>query len=322
MDRPERRLEIAHFRRLHANQVGLIGWFKGTLWTLSSDWYARINIVIGIVFTFAQPSIERIFLWLIGEICYICELCCGFCRDWCSDEATDAERDPCLPTTARPRRRTCWCSCWNICTKKTVAWILSFTVLIVGIGLNVSGVFLTAWSPAKSALSSSSICGVWMLSDTDANKTLDEYESEQGQKESRAGEYARDCYGSQSSTSLNRCSIFATPEIPTLKVTKEVECPFERKDYCAGDEYPAVKFDTGFVDAKLLGINVRSAPKFQRKTICVPLDVGSGFVEDVGEGDEKDHWGYSLGGTDDNETYTFKQYGDPFNFDVRSYTLT
>lgn len=75
------------------------------------------------------------------------------------------------------------------------------------------------------------------------------------------------------------------------------------------------------MDARFTGVKAADPPKFNRTMMCVPLNIDQGFVKRTS--DQAGHWGYNLGPVSSDEytsNYTFRQYGDPFTFDVRSYT--
>nr|OQO18563.1 hypothetical protein B0A51_14522 [Rachicladosporium sp. CCFEE 5018] len=130
--------------------------------------------------------------------------------------------------------------------------------------------------------------------------------SRAGSKEARAGQ------------------VFKKPYIGTLKVVVNQTCPFEEEKYCEGSEHSARIFTTGLVDAKSLGINADRTPMLNRTTMCVPLNIDAGFVQKPPGDSSIGAWEYYLGPKGDhNETeYTFRLFGDPFDFDVRSYTMS
>lgn len=78
----------------------------------------------------------------------------------------------------------------------------------------------------------------------------------------------------------------------------------------------------------MIGINAAATPKFNRTTMCVPLNIeggrqGPGIVERTNE-TLTGWWRYNLGPVDSDayhSQYTFEQSGGPFYYDVRSYTM-
>ncbi|SMR61827.1 unnamed protein product [Zymoseptoria tritici ST99CH_1E4] len=182
---------------------------------------------------------------------------------------------------------------------------LSAFAVVVGIAYTIATTFATNLAAGEAALSSSKICGAFGLRD-DANTAAQDADALlQGEKESKAGQQ---------------------PYIKTAHVDQEQRCPFVNETYCAGNGFSAVRFSTGSVDAKDIGINAGHTLSFNRTSICVPLDINAGFAKDLGGGSEIGKWGYELGSVGSEQyspsEYTFQQYGDPFSFDVRSYTMS
>jgi hypothetical protein len=148
---------------------------------------------------------------------------------------------------------------------------------------------------SKAVLSGSKNCGLWELT-PDANGAAQDQDALiQGRKETRAGQYSRDCYGPQLAPSFDQCNLFKERSIPTAEMDMEQQCPFVNETYCQGNGYTAVRFTTGLVDASQIGINAPSAPQFNRTMMCVPLNMvyPSFYIEKIDETDG--HFGYNLG---------------------------
>lgn len=79
--------------------------------------------------------------------------------------------------------------------------------------------------------------------------------------------YSRQCYWAKPGTS--GCTSFYNQSIAYTEKPKE-RCPFDAA-YCAQVENTAVNFDTGLVDAQVIGINSATHYQFRRTTTCVPL---------------------------------------------------
>lgn len=285
----------------------------GTSLTVNSKVYTAINTTIGVAFGLAQPRIERILSHVFGWIGYKC------CGSGHAEEAQTSDEESSLLERASNTSGRSKCHSCDINYAKYV----SILPLLFGTGYIIAGSFVTKYPDGEAALSNSRTCGAWGLVNG-ANPTAQNEDAlYQGELETRVGQYARDCYGQQSPASLTQCLLFKQQKIASTRHTGE-QCPFENNTYCWGDGYAAAKFTTDLVDSKHIGINANNAPKFNRTTICVPLDLDAGFVEDLGEGVRKGEWGYRLGPVSSDEytsEYTFRQYGDPFTYDVRSYTM-
>jgi hypothetical protein len=148
----------------------------------------------------------------------------------------------------------------------------------------------------------------------------------QAQKETRSGQYARDCYGQRSVTNPDHCNFFNSQAILYDDILLEQECPFEYFSLCAGGGYTAVRFSTGLVEASKIGINSPNPPKFNRTTICVPLNMEQGFIKEIPP--DKQHrdyqYEYDLGPVGNSEyqsNHTFHMFGDPFEWAVPAYSV-
>lgn len=271
-------------------------------------------------FGLTQPCVELAFTHLIAGAFYLRK------RTQQPQSSIDElpNEDNRSLSDSSTRTRTC-CSWRNaICSKETVAKWTSAILLIFGTCYIISGAFLTKFPAGEAALSGSNTCGVWGLRDNAKPSAQDADASVQGQRESRASQYARDCYGPRSTISINQCLAFKERRIPQTNIQTGQQCPFINETYCPGTGYTAVKFETEYVDATVIGVNTNPPPKFKRTAMCVPLDLKAGFAEDLGEGRRKGEWGYRLGHKSSDEyksNYTFEQFGDPFSYDVRSYTM-
>lgn len=202
-------------------------------------------------------------------------------------------------------------------------WLSLFLIYVICfIGWAIAASYSTAIPATKSGLSGSHPCGVWTLKPDVTDRERDVDDLDQTQKEIRAGQYARDCYGDQSIVRPGRCNFF---ENQTISYTTDVKqpCPFKDPSFCNG-AYTAVRFSTGLIDAEVLGINSPRVPKFNRTTICVPLNMKRGFIKRVPP-DNQFRFDYFLGSTNGSRgttDYTFRQFGDPFKWDVPAYSVS
>jgi hypothetical protein len=181
--------------------------------------------------------------------------------------------------------------------------------------------------PADSlGLSASKHCGSWSLDFKNAgNELRDNDDLLQAQKEMRAGQYGRDCYGHRSVTSPAQCAFFDNQTI-SYEVLKGQDCPFADRDICAGGGYTAVRFSTGLVEASVLGINSPKAPKFNRTTVCVPLKLKDEFVKEIPPDTQHRDYRYEyyfgpVSGSEHSSNYTFRTFGDPFTWDIPAYSV-
>lgn len=173
-----------------------------------------------------------------------------------------------------------------------------------------------------SGLAASKICGPYSLKhDASENERVAD-DMLQGEKEVRAGEYGRDCYGSRSVVGIDRCTFFNHQAIP-YRVEIDQPCPFANTTYCWG-AYKAVRFTTDKIDASVIGVHSRRQPKFRRTTTCVPLNMNAGFMDGPYWNDDQLQVDYYLGPmnrTNEFTDYTFRQYGEPFKWGVTAYSV-
>lgn len=210
-------------------------------------------------------------------------------------------------------------------TRGWISMIASIMLLVLSMAFAVAGSFSSTIPADSLGLSASVDCGSWSLR-TDAGKEAEDSDDLlQAQKEMRAGQYGKDCYGHRPVTNPDRCTFFNSQSIP-YSVQVGRECPFKDKNFCASGGYTAARFTTGLVDANVLGINSRRTPKFNRTSICVPLNIDQGFVRELAPDTEhRDYqYEYYLGQVEDSgyhSDYTYRMFGDPFQWDVPAYSI-
>jgi len=203
---------------------------------------------------------------------------------------------------------------------------LSVLLILAYLAFAAAGSFATTMPADSLGLSASKHCGSWSLDFKNAgNELKDNDDLLQVQKEMRAGQYGRDCYGHRSVPSPAQCAFFDNQTI-SYEVLKGQDCPFTDRDICAGGGYTAVRFSTGLVEASVLGINSPKAPKFNRTTVCVPLELKNEFVKEIPPDiQHRDYrYEYYFGPVKDSEyssNYTFRTFGDPFTWDIPAYSV-
>ena len=286
------------------NQDGT-GWFTRWLWTTDDQGSTALKVTTGVWFGLASTPIERSLVHLLAWSLYGRELYRRRRRIGERERLMDHEN------SQRPP------SYWNIFFK-SLSWLIVFSSVLWA----VAGAFVPTVPTEKAARSGSDKCGLWGLKDDARPAAQDADALIQGDKETRAGLYARDCYGTRSTTSLDQCLLFRDSSVPTAQMQTGQQCPFVNDTYCPGTGFTAVKFTTGLVDSTAIGINADNAPRFNRTMICSPIDIFPGLAEKTSQ--KAGWWGFNLGPVSSEEyssKYTFQQYGDPFDFDVRSYTM-
>jgi len=83
----------------------------------------------------------------------------------------------------------------------------------------------------------------------------------------RAASYSDQCYGA--AEGADGCNFLYSQKIAYTELANNF-CPFAQH-YCALPSEPAYTFDTGYVDARHVGINSLNKYFFRRTTICAPV---------------------------------------------------
>lgn len=160
--------------------------------------------------------------------------------------------------------------------------IILFVIFVAFVGEVVADVFSEKIATDKAALLASDHCGLFEFDDTKAgDEDAARADVYLYGREKRAGEYAQSCYGPGEIPELMRCNSFYNSSITFDRPKHEQICPFKDPTICAGGYSPGsgVTFDTGIVDASILGINFEPSHKFRRKTTCAPLNMDNPHVK-------------------------------------------
>lgn len=91
----------------------------------------------------------------------------------------------------------------------------------------------------------------------------------------RAVAYVTKCYHAKQGA--DGCNFFYNQTIAYTEKANQT-CPFTGQT-CARGKNSAVTFDTGLIDAKLLGINAAKHYQFRRKMLCAPLVPDGDFIK-------------------------------------------
>jgi hypothetical protein len=208
-----------------------------------------------------------------------------------------------------------------------LVWICIAFIFAIWIGWLFMGIFSAKVATDRAALSSSTHCGIWTLDENAGDEDAARADLSDHQKEKRAGEYARHCYGSSIAVDSNRCDFFYRQDIPFTNKSGH-PCPFS-PNLCLYGLYSAVSFDTGLVDASSIGINYKTTHKFRRNTTCSPLNMDYPYVrnETSLDSDETSYYYYYGSIFDDTSlppmtrNYTYKTSGNPFNWLAPVYSV-
>ena len=184
----------------------------------------------------------------------------------------------------------------------------------------IAGIFSAKIATDRAALSSSKYCGIWKFDRNAGGEASDRDDIYNYQKEATASQYARNCYSAPSSAGSLGCNFFYNQSID-YSTKSDQPCPFQSPELCLNGLYSAVQFDTGIVDASVLGINFPSTHKFRRVTSCSPLNMNGSYVQGPSSEDMDNNTYYYHYGAKDISNSTFKTSGTPFQWLVPVYSV-
>ena len=200
--------------------------------------------------------------------------------------------------------------------------ILVVVILTIFVGLFVlllvASTFSAKIASDRAGLASSQYCGIWQFDDRAGKEAAERDDRYNYQKEARASQYARTCYNAPNPDDPFSCRIFYNQSIKFDTKTDQ-PCPFASSELCSGGLYSAVSFDTGLIDASVIGINAPVTHKFRRTTSCSPLNMSKPYIVSSEGTNNTDHH-YYYGPKDDIE-YTFNSSGRPFEWLVPVYSV-
>ena len=200
-----------------------------------------------------------------------------------------------------------------------IVWVVVITILFgIFVAQLVAATFSAKIASDRAGLVSSKHCGIWQLDIHAGKEAADRDDLDNYQKEARASQYARTCYSASRPDDPFSCRIFYNQSIKFSTKTDQL-CPFGSSELCSGGLYSAVSFDTGLIDASVIGINAPETHKFRRTTTCSPLNMSEPYVVSSESTNNTDfHYYY---GTKDDIEYTFNTSGRPFEWLVPVYSV-
>jgi hypothetical protein len=155
--------------------------------------------------------------------------------------------------------------------------LLAFTtgVVICASLVIVGGSFLAKIKADGPARLASGTCGLWLFEGEKRSEAATRAGLIDLGKEERAAQFARDCYGASGSLAP-RCKTFYQPKLPVSDAIYTNECLF-KNGICRYNQ--TVTFQTPWIDAKELGINSPSTPKFLHRISCAPLAMDYPYIK-------------------------------------------
>lgn len=201
----------------------------------------------------------------------------------------------------------------------TMVIVISTVLFGLFVAQAIAGVFSAKIASDQAGLSSSKHCGIWQFNEDAGGEAADRDDWYNYQKEARASRYARTCYNSPDPTGPFSCRVFYNQSIAYTTKTHQ-PCPFALPELCHDGLYSAVSFDTGYIDASVIGINLPYTHKFRRTTTCSPLNMSESYVRGS-SASTNDTAYYYYYGPKHNTNYTFNTSGQPFEWLVPVYSV-
>ena len=211
------------------------------------------------------------------------------------------------------------CGAKEVDSPSTITIVIATVLFGLFVAQAIAGVFSAKIASDRAGLSSSQHCGIWQFNEDAGGEAADRDDWNNYQKEARASQYARTCYNSPDPTEPFSCRVFYNQSIAYTTKTHQV-CPFTSSELCHDGLYSAVSFDTGYVDASVIGINSPKTHKFRRTTSCSPLNMSEPYVLRSSSGTNSTTYRYYYG-SKDNTDYTFNTSGQPFDWLVPVYSV-
>lgn len=159
----------------------------------------------------------------------------------------------------------------------TTMIVISTVLFGLFVAQAIAGVFSAKIASDRTGLASSQHCGIWQFDENAGGEAADRDDLNNYQREARASQYARTCYNSPDPTDPFSCRVFYNQSIAYTTKSRQ-SCPFASSELCHDGLYSAISFDTGYVDASVIGINSPSTHKFRRTTSCSPLNMSEPYV--------------------------------------------
>ena len=159
--------------------------------------------------------------------------------------------------------------------------MLLLTILLFGlfVAQTIAGIISAKIASDRIGMSSLRTRGIWQFDNDAGNVAADIDDLGNCQKESRASHCARNCYETEELSPFS-CRLFNNQSIAFTTKTHQ-RCPFPSPRMCLDGLYSAVTFDTGLVDASIVGVNSPESRKFRRTSSCSPLTMSEPYVTKV-----------------------------------------
>lgn len=190
--------------------------------------------------------------------------------------------------------------------------IFTLIVSCVAVGLIIGGVYAARIRATGPTILQSEKCGLWLYDRNSGGDEATRAGLHDLEKETRADNYAQNCYGTPEMFDAVQCNLLYRKRLPFSQAKYTKDCPFQN-EICG--QNLTVTFSTDFVKASELGINTPKPPKFRRSTSCTPLSMEFPFIQDQTTNGTTTYYYYygEKGPRNERKNYTYMTTGDPFD---------
>lgn len=168
---------------------------------------------------------------------------------------------------------------------------ISYMVLFVA--FQVCGVVTALLATTSSAISAHPDCGTYIADSKNPEEIRNIAAPYYFAMQSASASWARDCYNVQGTP--DGCSFFLNQSISYS--IENSSCPFA-PELCFGGTTSPVRFSTGPISGRIIGINAPKTFDFNRTTVCSPLNMNETFVSLVERKGIKSTFEYYYGSTE------------------------
>ena len=287
-------------------------------------WSRWMTGIVTVFLTVASPYLFELFVWLFERLHQFAT------RERNIAGQQGAANQPLLGGQAQVRETVgtpwaAWISLRSLMHGEPKEWRRNFLMAVITVILSalfvasvIAGILSAKIASDKIGLTSSKQCGIWEFDEKAGRDATNRADLNNYEKEARASYYAKTCYKSPDESSPFSCGMFYNQSI-AFSTKVQQRCPFTSSSMCLGGLYSAVTFDTGLVDASVIGVNSPKTHKFRRFTSCSPLNMSEPYI--VRSGSENSTTFKYYYGHKDQINATFQTSGNPFEWLVPLYSV-
>ena len=292
---------------------------------LATEFWSRwLTGTVTVFLTLASPYFFELFVWLFERLYQFAT------RGRFTAVQQGAVNQPLLGGQGQTRENivtpwAAWISLRSLMHGEPKEWRRNFLMVVITVIVSaifvasaIAGILSAKIASDKVGLVLSEQCGIWEFDEKAGEDAANRADLNNYEKEARASYYAKTCYKSPDKSSPLSCGMFYNQSI-SFSTKIQQRCPFALSYMCLGGLYSAITFDTGLVDASVIGVNYPQTHKFRRFTSCSPLNMSEPYVMKSGSANDTTYHYYY--GHKDQINSTFQTSGNPFEWLVPTYSV-